>query len=1127
MTTEQSIERRVVTVLFADLVGFTTLSEALDAEEVAGVQDGYFAAVRETIARYGGKLEKFIGDAAMAVFGVPRVREADAERAVRAGLALVRAVESLSAAVGLEEGALQLRVGVNSGEVAYGSDAEGEWRVSGDAVNVAARLQSAAEPGTVLVGDGTALAVAESIALDAPRELELKGKSESVRAWRAVTPLAQRSRERAMGRLKAPLLGRAAETARLGAALAEARAGGGRAVLVVAPPGVGKTRLVEEVAGAARAEGTPVWRARVVADAAGPAAAVEQLLLAALGVAPAEPVAETLARARAILDGAAGGAADRLHTEAERLLADERSPSAPATARPAPSAPSSLADDRAARFRTWLELLDALAGGRAVVWLLEDLHWASRDLLAFVDYGAAVRPAAGRLILATGRPSVAELLPATGEAVRDEAGSALELLELGPLAGADARALLEALVGPALPAELVETIVLRSDGNPLFVEELLRVWVSLGLLVGEESGWTLRAAPAELALPQTVQQIYAAQLDDLPAEARLLVRRGAVAGRVVPRAGLAALEAPFSDDALAVVGRRAMLTETTPDPIVGRSLSYRHVLLRDAGYASLARAERARLHVHLAEWYEEAAGGRSADVAEQIASHYDAAVANSSRLSSRMTDELDSAAVRRRATAWFERAADGALADAAHELARAHLAAALRHARAADDDPLLRARLLLRLGDVTAYTADMDEGLAMLAEATELYRTAHEESGRTSSAARTGFGTATAAQARAFIQQLQFERAGRLATEALELVGAPDDAVVARLLSIRSWVKSTMTEQPESRDDADRALAIAQQLGDRALELEVLDWRARVLGELGLLRPADVEQIERLAIDLADWTRATRAMRMRAGFLVDDRASEVLPLMDATEAILRRHGTEEELGWLDYTRAEAGFVIGDWPAALAAGHRVMDVAEKSAYHRLAVRTWHVLLPLAEARADRELLARGAAWYSAHEHLFPDSPYGRIVGSAAAIHLARAGLWPPRDHDVEARLPSFATGIGGPSYSSAVETVLEQWLADGRHRAVAEGLAMIDAALAQDPLVTVLGLGAAQHLRARLAESTGSADEAVALARAALDSFRQIAAPWWMHKSLSVLVRAGRASAADRVELAGISARLGI
>src|SRR5688572_16166713 len=263
-----AVERRIVSVLFADLVGFTTLSEQLDAEDVATLQDAYFAACRETIQRYGGVLEKFIGDAAMAVFGAPRARDDDAERAVRAGLALIGALEQLEAGLGLQQRTLQLRVGVNTGEVVHATSGPNEGRVTGDTVNTAARFQAAARPGTVLIGEVTALTVAETIETDAIGTIELKGKAEPARAWEATGARSQPSREEALGALKAPMLGRDAELDRLNDAV-DAVAADHRAdrIVIVAPPGVGKSRLLAELAATTNAA---VLRARVRPQATAP-----------------------------------------------------------------------------------------------------------------------------------------------------------------------------------------------------------------------------------------------------------------------------------------------------------------------------------------------------------------------------------------------------------------------------------------------------------------------------------------------------------------------------------------------------------------------------------------------------------------------------------------------------------------------------------------------------------------------------------------------------------------------------------------------------------------------------------------------------------------------------------------
>ncbi len=351
MATERALERRVVTVLFADLVGFTSLSERLDAEDVTLVQDAYFEAVRETVTRHGGQLEKFVGDAAMAVFGAPRVRDDDAERAVRAGLALVAAVQRVGAAFGLEPGALRVRVGVASGETVYGEASAERGPVTGDVVNVAARLQAAGEPETVTVGEATSLAVADAIELERLPPFDLKGKAEPVPAWRAVGVHAERSRERALGRLRAPTLGREAELKYFGALV-----GTTARVAIVAPPGVGKTRLLDELAAAAA--GAAVLRARLRPDVLSPFEPVGQL---AGGRRDASELVE-LARA-------AGATEARAAVVAELLGA-------------VGSAEVQPAAEREQLFAAWLEGLDAIAGERAAVWLVEDVHWASPDLLA-------------------------------------------------------------------------------------------------------------------------------------------------------------------------------------------------------------------------------------------------------------------------------------------------------------------------------------------------------------------------------------------------------------------------------------------------------------------------------------------------------------------------------------------------------------------------------------------------------------------------------------------------------------------------------------------------------------------------------------------------------------------------
>src|SRR3954447_26472820 len=290
MQAEDTLERRIVTVLFADLVGFTTLSEQFDAEDVAAIQDRYFAAGRDTVGRYGGRLEKFIGDAAMAVFGVPRSRDDDAERAVRAGLALVSAVQQMRSQLGLDDDVLRLRVGINTGEAVVATSGNDEGRVTGDTVNTAARFQTAAPPNGVLIGESTALVVAEVAEVGEPLRLELKGKAEAVAA-RVVTGFrSEPSREQAMGALRAPTIGRDQELDALASALDGCRAGQVERWLVIAPPGVGKSRLLREIADRAqRQDDVVVWRSRSRSGSVSPFDTIAGLLISAAGGTEREP----------------------------------------------------------------------------------------------------------------------------------------------------------------------------------------------------------------------------------------------------------------------------------------------------------------------------------------------------------------------------------------------------------------------------------------------------------------------------------------------------------------------------------------------------------------------------------------------------------------------------------------------------------------------------------------------------------------------------------------------------------------------------------------------------------------------------------------------------------------------
>ena len=1069
MDAARPVERRIVTVLFADLVGFTALSERLDAEDVALVQDAYFEVVRESIHRHGGQLEKFVGDAAMAVFGAPQVRDDDAARAVAAALALVAGVERLGDSLGLP-GELRLRVGVNSGEAVYGEATAERGPVTGDTVNVAARLQAAAEPGTVVVGELTALATADVVELAPLEPLALKGKAAPVRARRALSVYPEPSRERALGSLRAPLVGRAVELAFL-------RGSAAGLVLVVAPPGVGKSRLLAELAEGRAAQGARVLTARLRPDSLAPFEPVAQLVRSA---APGGDVDRLLA--------AAGLAPGRAAAVAETLEAVLH-----------PSAAERASEERERLFRDWLDGLEALAHPRDALWLVEDVHWASPDLLAFLAFAGR---AGGPVVACSARPSLLDAQPAWCEAAR--------LLELAPLPAPDAGALVRALVGSALPDPLVARIAEASGGNPLFVEELLRTWVSVGILAANGGGWRLAATAEEVALPQTVQAIYAGQLDDLPAAARDAARRASVAGRRFPTASFAALGVEDGERGLTTLARRAFVDGPVADPALGASYVFRHALLRDAGYASLSRGDRSTLHAHFADWLAARPEEALPSLAEVVARHYAAALEHAPQLvpaiASRTRDEVAALAA-----GWFERAAR-----AASDLAAWASAAALAESSVeltAAGAQLERARRLHVQGRAAANADGVDRALPLLREALALFREAGD---------RVGVAEAGAEIGRLLRAQTRFAAAAELADELLQELGESDDVARARLLVLRGGALLNAIDAFEpAESDGRRALEIAGAAGDPDVELDALTLvlQARV-ERTGDVAEADWEEVERLACARRRWDAAATAILSRAWRAEDEDVERALAVLDEAAELATARGLVERLGWCDYGRAEALFAAGRWDEAVDAGLRALGRAAEHDFHRVAVRTWFVLLPIGRARGDRTLAAQAFELFRARAGREPNSPYANVITVSAHLHLAAAGLEPEFVPDLDGRLRGLDLDHRGPSWNAAIVNLVRTWVAAGDLAAAGAALDRMRAALERTDSGP-LAAGTEALLRAELLLAAGGGADAEARRALALLP-RQ--ARWWRASAIRALEQRGGADGALVREAAETRAR---
>lgn len=1068
-----SVERRIVSVLFADLVGFTPLSERLDAEDVATVQDAYFAGVRETIARYGGVLEKFIGDAAMAVFGVPRSRDDDAERAVRAGLALIGSVEQLGARLGLDPGELQLRVGVNSGEVVHATDGPDAGRVTGDTVNTAARLQSAARPNAVLLGELTALAVEEAIDLADPEPVTLKGKADPVRAReaRAIRPLP--SRDEAMRGLRAPILGRAGELARLEAMDA------GR-ITIIAPPGVGKSRLLAELASRLSGRGLRVLRGRVRPQSANPYETVAELLRAA-GAPDALPAA--LART-----GIAPSRAEVLEAEVADLLGVNAGPAASV---------AEVAADRERRFVAWTEALDALAGEAPSAWIVEDVHWAGADLLAFLAHAGAHGRA---VVYASARPAILDAAPTWA------AGG--EVLDLASLPAADAGALIHALIDDALPDAVVAAIAERSDGNPLFIEELIRTWVSVGTLVRRQDRWALAVEPEAVTLPPTVQAIYAAQLDDLPADARLVARRASVIGRRFAEAALEPLELEHTEEGLEGLRHRAFIDGPHADAVSGSVYAYRHALLRDAGYASLARAERARLHLALARWMEETAGDGADAIAEAIGEHHAAALESLPALVG--AGGPDRGAVAATAAAWLTRGAERALSLAAPDRAIELLERAIVLTPA--EDELLVAERRLRLGEVMAPVADLDRGIGEMRAALELFA-------RHLPDARHGYLRAAHALGAALMQQIGFDEASEVTASALEAVPYADDAGAARLLALHAFADAARGVRDGVLEALGRAEAIGAALDDPELDLDLMTYRSMVAGDRDDVEPADPSRLEAAARKLGRWRVVAGALRMRASVVGQSRPRDALLVLEAADEVCRTHAMSESLGWTRYAQAETLFTLGEWDEAIRHGLEALDLAERFAYVRLGFRTWMVLLPIAAARDDPSLLPRFDRWWTdAVTHLpATPSPYAQVLHAARELWLAEArGEDPPAPPESVVAAPEAFDA--NPHSLDALATIARAWLREpARYLETARMLR--DHLSADDDPEWPLVQCTARLVAGMVATAEGRAGDGAGLAKEAAELAASVEAPWWRLRALEI--------AGASAEAAAIAEKLGI
>jgi adenylate cyclase len=890
-------ERRRVTILFADLSGYTAVSERLDPEEVRQIADRSLRRLAAEVDRFGGTIDKYIGDNVMAIFGAPVAHEDDPERAVRSGLAMQAAMEEINGELEPRHGVrFQLRVGINTGEVLAGEVA-GSYTVIGDAVNVAARLQAAGSPGTVVVGELTRAATRDAVLYRPLEPLTLKGKASPVAAWEAIEPLAPSPAAREAG--DAPLVGRAHELGLLESAyLRAASEGRPHLVTVVGAAGVGKSRLLCELIDRLSAgEAPPVVRqGRCLAYGSGTVySALGDIMRAECEIEDTDSAAAAWEKLERRVEALAGEGAADTAAIVGRVLGME-----PPAGRPDPVQALDRERLRERFFAGAQALVEGMSRECPLVLALEDIHWADQGMLDLVEHLARW----GRgpvLIVAATRDQLLERRASWGS------GRRATVLFLDPLSPGETRELVQALMpdGAGAAAAVAE----RAEGNPLFAEEMVR-----RLADGSYD------SVAEL--PDTVHAVLAARLDSLAPVERRVVQQAAVIGRTFSTDTLRALANGAEDGVRGVVHSLAdkdlFVPGTARGPAGDLEMSFKHVLIRDVAYGMLPRATRARSHLAVGRFLEQRAGGRADEIVVVLAEHYARAAALGAQA---RLDESELGPMREAARGHLEAAGDAAARFFSNEEALDHYTKAVELL----DDPAAGARVAEKQGDAALRLGRTEAALEAWRSCLDHHRSRQDLPlvGRT----LRKIGAALTQQGERVAAIEHYQQGMNL------LKDGPPSPELVRLYEDAAWLYVQSGDNMLAIYASEKALRLAQQLGEAAAVSRAHGIFGRVFSRIG-----DTERARENLEKAVDSARAS-----------DDPLEEVLALI-ALAGHLEVAEAAYEAAEDSYREAlSAAERIGDVPS---------QVELHSALAQLAVHRadWDAVRRLSDASAQ---LAEGA------------------------------------------------------------------------------------------------------------------------------------------------------------------------